>query len=335
MQKKVSVLIPVFNSEKYLNSCLKSLQQQTYSNIEVILVDDGSTDNSGDICDKYSANDKRFIVLHKKNEGVAAARIDAFNKSTGSYITFVDSDDYVTIDYIEKLVTCLESYNVDMVSSQNYVVYNQQITKTIRSVCGYFDKKGIENIIKHHFLYDKKKRMAGLTITLWSKLIKREFVLNCLNIGNGLKYSEDQLGVFNLLTNIGSMYVIPDCLYYYVKHQEQATHKYSIELWENQLEAYCRYKEIDHKKLLYNQLSWRWWIFVYMAIIYKKMPNHINSYSGFIEEIKRIDNHEGWIDFFQRKSIDLGWKNNIKFWLLKYKQYRLFYLLFLKKYYEK
>ena len=100
--------IPVYNVANYLCNCLDSIIHQSYSNLEIILVDDGSTDKSGIICDEYGQKDYRLIVIHKKNEGVAQARIDGFKRSSGELVMFIDSDDYVDLDYVEKLVSPFE-----------------------------------------------------------------------------------------------------------------------------------------------------------------------------------------------------------------------------------
>lgn len=104
MKELVSVIIPVYNVEKYVEECLYSVINQTYQNLEIIVVDDGSTDGSSDLCDKFSLIDTRVQVIHQQNKGVSAARNIGISKSTGKYITFVDSDDYIDDTMIEKLV---------------------------------------------------------------------------------------------------------------------------------------------------------------------------------------------------------------------------------------
>ena len=115
MTEKVSIIVPVFNVEKYIRSCIESLIKQTYSNIEIILVDDGSLDISGVICDEYEEKDRRIVVIHKNNEGVTRARKTGLENSTGNWICFVDGDDELTEDSIEILLHTAISYNVQMV----------------------------------------------------------------------------------------------------------------------------------------------------------------------------------------------------------------------------
>ena len=111
----VSVVIPVYNVEKYLEECIDSVLNQTYQNIEIILVDDGSTDSSGEICDRYVENNKNVYVIHQKNAGLSAARNAGFFRAVGEYVYFLDSDDYISADAIEKLTSIAINDNADIV----------------------------------------------------------------------------------------------------------------------------------------------------------------------------------------------------------------------------
>ena len=106
--EKISVLVPIYNAEKYIEKCLDSIVNQTYENIEIVLIEDGSTDNSLEIIKEYSKQDKRIKIISIKNNGVADARNKALENATGDYVTFVDSDDYVEKDYVETLYTNLK-----------------------------------------------------------------------------------------------------------------------------------------------------------------------------------------------------------------------------------
>ena len=101
--KKISVIVPIYNVEKYLEKCLESIINQTFINLEIILINDGSTDFSGSICEKYKNKDNRIILIHKKNEGLSAARNKGLSIATGDYISFVDSDDFLDLNMYEIL----------------------------------------------------------------------------------------------------------------------------------------------------------------------------------------------------------------------------------------
>lgn len=114
MEDLITIVIPIYNVEKYLEKCLASVINQTYKNLEIILVDDGSPDNCGAICDEYAKKDARIKVIHKENGGLSDARNSGIKAATGKYITFIDSDDYVTTDYIEYLYGLIKKYNVKL-----------------------------------------------------------------------------------------------------------------------------------------------------------------------------------------------------------------------------
>ena len=166
----VSVIIPVYNVEGYLNSCLDSVINQSYHNLEIVLVDDGSKDNSGTICDEYAQKDKRIIVIHKKNEGVAQARIDGFNRSSGELVTFIDSDDYVDLNYIEKLVSPFEQNEIDLSICNNSNVTKGIITHKDRPVQGLLAGDQIKKMISSRYLFDSSMCYAGMPIFLVTKL---------------------------------------------------------------------------------------------------------------------------------------------------------------------
>lgn len=115
MTEKVSIIVPVYNVEQWLDECIESIINQTYKNLEIILVDDGSKDNSGVICDKWKLKDDRIIVIHKKNGGLSSSRNAGLDIFTGEYVTFCDSDDYIEKETIESMLNTLKEKKVDIV----------------------------------------------------------------------------------------------------------------------------------------------------------------------------------------------------------------------------
>ena len=120
---EVSIIIPVYNVEKYLSKCLDSIINQSFKNFELLLIDDGSSDNSGKICDEYAMNDKRIKVIHKKNEGVSRARNIGIDLSKGRYIMFCDSDDFVKRDWCKKLYD-LQKNNLNSICLCGFTTIN-------------------------------------------------------------------------------------------------------------------------------------------------------------------------------------------------------------------
>jgi len=114
MNELISIIVPIYNVEIYLEKCLNSIINQTYKNIEILLINDGSSDNSLRICKKYQKKDKRIVLINKKNGGLSSARNAGIDKASGNYLLFIDSDDYIEIDMIEKLYNNIKSNNADI-----------------------------------------------------------------------------------------------------------------------------------------------------------------------------------------------------------------------------
>lgn len=199
----ISVIIPVYNTEKYIKKCVESVLAQTWKDFELILVDDGSKDSSPEICDEYSKADSRIKVIHKNNEGPGIARNVALDNSSGEYISFVDSDDWIKPEMFEKMVTTAEKYNADIV------------------VCGYSYFNGIEikdSYISEGFkLYDRSSLMkdyissSNITPASWNKLFKRFLFDNIrfpkMNVG------EDQYVMHEIFSKCNAGVHIGESLY--------------------------------------------------------------------------------------------------------------------------
>ena len=166
---KVSVIIPVYNVEKYLHRCLDSVINQTYRNIEIILVDDGSTDDSARICDEYAQKDGRIRVIHQENQGQAAARNNAMKIAEGSFIAYVDSDDFVTADYIEYMVKLQNKYGTDIVFVRGVYAYDGKELPAYQDEDRDYLLGAEETLIRLN--YNK-----GMGAMIWAKLFRRELI---------------------------------------------------------------------------------------------------------------------------------------------------------------
>ncbi len=319
MTKLVSIIVPIYNSSAFLRKCIESLISQSYKDIEIVLFDDGSRDDSLEICNQYAAKDSRIKVFSRENRGVSQTRLDAFHNSTGEYITFVDADDYVEEDYVSFMVEHLERENVDVVSSQHNNVIGQKIDKDIRNIQGRFDKQGIENLLETKYLYDSSTQKTGITVYLCTKLIKREFVEKILNASLGLWYGEDQVAVTQLLYDVSSIFVSQDYTYNYVHHLLQVTRQVRIDYLHVQSLCWQRLLKIDEKTLLKNQLPQRMMLNInrFLMDFIKIKPTYII----FKQEIKSIRMEKTSMLLFSKKTIDLSFFVKILFFMIKYKLY--------------
>lgn len=173
-QPKITIIVPVYNVEQYLDECVGSIVNQSYRNLEIILVDDGSTDSSADMCDRWADNDSRIITMHQSNSGPSVARNNAINRCTGQYITFVDSDDVIAPQYIETLLTNMVNADADISSlSLNLSATNHStptgkpVTMTaVEAVEGILHQRGLDNAVAGKLykrcLWDSVKFRTGI-----------------------------------------------------------------------------------------------------------------------------------------------------------------------------
>lgn len=203
--KEVSVTVPVYNTMKYLRQCLNSLKTQTLSDIEFILVDDGCTDNSGEICEEYAANDSRFKVIHQQNGGLAAARETGLDKAEGEYVIVCDSDDWVEPDMYEKMYRKAKETDADMVLCGYFAEYNDGRSVPCQTIF-----KENEGFVDN---YDLIKRGAGSS---WIKLIRKSlFEKTNSSYEPGINLSEDSLILYKLMRGNPRVVQIKDNLYHY------------------------------------------------------------------------------------------------------------------------
>lgn len=203
----ISVIIPVYNVEKYITKTIESVLIQTYVNFELILVDDGSKDNSGQICDIYSAKDKRVKVIHKQNGGVSSARNVGIEIASGKYIAFIDGDDFVSEHYLETLYNMLVNNNVDMAVQ---VYYNMYPTGKEKSV------KEDVNEVMSAWQFIEFEILEGRDTSPYVKLYKTEIIRKySINFDESITNLEDMLFLFHYVKKCNSVFYNTDEINYY------------------------------------------------------------------------------------------------------------------------
>ncbi|SFI08425.1 Glycosyl transferase family 2 [Pseudobutyrivibrio sp. OR37] len=209
----VSIIVPIYNIEEYIACCIESIINQTYANIEIILVDDGSTDKSGEICDEYRETDSRVIVIHKYNEGLVATRKMGLNICTGEYIMFVDGDDWLEADAVETLTNIAVSSSFDMVQcgfveecEERQIIV--QLDKVYTELSNDEKKRLIESWLENTY--------SCITSTIWGKLYSRNMIMNTYFIvPNDLNIGEDLANYVKMMSIINSAKIISKDLYHY------------------------------------------------------------------------------------------------------------------------
>lgn len=223
-KQTLSVVVPIYNVEKYLKKCIDSILAQIYQAIEVILVDDGSTDRSGIICDEYAQKDARVHVIHKENGGLISARYQGVCAASGKYVTFVDSDDWIDDQMYDTLMTYCIKTQADVVMSGINRYYSQDVIKKwkFRLDEGYYSKREIESKILPTMLWNTKREAWDIDPSLWSKIYKRELILEQLEKVKNLDiyYGEDTVTIFPLLLNADSVYITNESFYFHRQREK-------------------------------------------------------------------------------------------------------------------
>lgn len=208
MSDLISIIVPVYNMEKYLDRCMTSILNQTYENLEIILVDDGSTDNSPKLCDDYATKDSRIKVIHKENGGLSDARNAGLGIATGEYIGYVDSDDWIELDMYERMYKACADNNAELAICRYFREYDDKTVNDGTSKIEILDRDEILRI----YITDKDGYMIYNSV--WSKLFKRELVEGVL-FPRG-KNSEDIMYTTTAFCKLKKAVYIDTCLYHYV-----------------------------------------------------------------------------------------------------------------------
>lgn len=225
----VSVIVPVYNVEQYLDRCLKSITDQTYKNIEIILVDDGSPDNCPKICDDWAQKDPRIKVLHKENAGAGMARKSGFEISTGRYVLFVDSDDYVAENLVERCLNTALQYNADTVAYGKSVVYSDGQIKSPKNAPSQQIFEAAH--ITQAFLPSLFNGSLGIGVGLWSKMFSVDIIKrnNITFYSERDVVSEDSIFCLEYFSKASKVAVISDGLYFYRKNEGSLTQNFNPE----------------------------------------------------------------------------------------------------------
>lgn len=189
----VSVIVPIFNAERYLTQCIISIINQTYRNLEIILLDDGSTDKSGDICDSFKKRDSRVIVIHQSNIGLVRSWKKGTNKSSGELICYVDADDYMQSNYIQSLVNEYLNTKADLVIAPTLKLVNKQLKPYCIDIeSGRYDQEEIIKNIIPILLTDGERIRRGILPNRWGRLFTRQIVIsNMKYVPDEATYAED------------------------------------------------------------------------------------------------------------------------------------------------
>lgn len=215
---KIGIVVPIYNAELYLEKCISSILEQSYSNFELVLVNDGSTDNSGRICDYYAGIDKRVKVIHQNNQGVLYARYIGLKCLECDYATFLDADDWIAKDTYENVLSYMEQ-GIDVISFRiiRYFDDSYQYTSLNNYHQGLYNKQQIEEMIFPTMIWNITKCTYGIDPSICNKIIKKDLLLDELNKVKNLNifYGQDVAVMYPLMLQAKSLFITDNCSYYH------------------------------------------------------------------------------------------------------------------------
>lgn len=330
--KKLSVVIPIYNAEKTLYRCIDSILNQTFSELEVILVDDGSTDSSLGICEEYAKRDDRVVVFHKENAGLVAARKSGVELASGEYIGFVDSDDYIDADMYLSLMSEVAKTQADIVIGGitiDYIDYSKKIYNGLP--VGNYNRNGIEQTIVPKMLKHDGFNKFGIMPGVVLKVFKKNLLEKSLaNVWDELTIGEDVAITSFAVTLAQSVSIIETAAYHYVQTENSMIRGYNPKRFDHICNLYDCISQID-------DLAYQKQIGAYFAcLLYNALAECAkNTNCEKMETIKMMRSMlESEVSFNAMKNADVSswkWKDKIKVYLMKNKLINILYTIFTRK----
>lgn len=325
---KISVVVPVYNEERYLDECLKSIQRQTHTDFECVLVDDGSKDRSGQICDEYAAKDERFKVIHKPNGGLVTARKAGINAASSDYVCFVDSDDYIKETFLSEFNTILEKHSPDMVANNYITPFGGSSSNPFFSqkYLGLYENEALA-ALKEAVIYDKTASGMNLGAVLPSlclKCIRRDLLLlhyadcdECVSMG------EDAMIVFPLTIMCKSIFITCFEGYFYRKNDSSIVNTFSPAHFDDvyRLKVYFERKIPTHR----TQIKYYCLNRIYDNVISagKNLPSR-RTFIAFLND--KLENEE--TDSYKKlKTNTFSFKNKAIIFLIKRRKWTILHLI--------
>lgn len=324
MTPTISIIIPIYNMEQFLGRCLDSVVSQTYSSLEIILVNDGSTDSSGDICDNYAQNDNRIKVIHQVNSGVSSARNAGLDAATGDYISFVDPDDYIELNTYETLIPYLAN-DIDILrfnAKRKGEILNWLPFK------GEYSGDRFEQEVVLPMIGSEKFGGMFILGVLWVHLFKRDLIeKNHIRFNKELRRCEDRLFTITTMLHANKMFFIDDILYHYQVNDESLSNRYDPIRWQQELiflddlkKKYFETKSLSFIIKANQRISNDYVLRAITSINNEYFTNNDNSFWQRYKNIKKIINNPNTrlsIKYIQREKS--GLKGDLIIGMIKYR----------------
>lgn len=328
----LSIIIPVYNVEDYLPRCMESVCSQITNKCEIIFVDDGSTDASGKICDKYALSRMDTSVIHKENGGLSSARNAGMTHAAGKYLLFVDADDYILPGAIDVILSILNSNAPDIIKFDYTRILGNEtedVTSPLKNGM-YSSKSELYDLLRRSLLDEH-----SMILSAWSHIYSKEF----LGKNSLLFVSEREIGSEDYLFNLqaylyaDSIYHISSCLYAYVAREGSLTEIYRPKLYDKYTTLYRRivssFKKENKYNLFHNEILHFYIWLIYAPVLQQELAIHKEENLHRVKSILYSDDFHGILKEYNSSSLSL--KQKFLFFIMKHKLWIMLYIIYLVK----
>lgn len=318
-----SIIIPVYNTERYIGDCIESVLQQRFSDWELILVDDGSKDGSAKLCDKYAQKDERITVIHKQNEGVSVARKTGCDKSRGEYLLFVDADDWIEKNCLQGVADVVSEYHAEIIRFQAYDVYSDAKHKRDNEYHGFYDKKKIKEEIFPVLIHSAECRY--FIPSIWGGAFLRQIITPYMIADCRANIGEDSACTIPAYCKAESIFFMEEYYYNYRITDDSLTNGKKVFNWDTpelvgkHLEKYVSMDSYDFREQLYRRVVHD----LFNVCVTQYYGN--KSFLKTNKDIAKILNRQYYANAIKKASFN-GAKSQIMKKALKYRLYPLIFL---------
>lgn len=335
----ISIIVPCYNTDSTLTKSVKSLCSQTVSSYQIVLVDDGATDNTPQICDDLARNDSRIKVVHQENRGLLGAWKRGVNEADGDFVAFCDADDYLDVGFIEKIEGVICNHDPDLITFGMIAEYsNGERVRTINRLApGEYDETAIKQSILPRLLSDGGMQSEILIKSRWSKVFRKELLLAVIDdLDERVSLGEDELTLFAVIQSAKKLFCMDGyCPYHYVRHSMSMIGQFDKRVFEK---IDILYKGLDHiagkysypyrDQLLYDRLS------VTLLFVKKYICRSTDGYRMTMEMVRQVRDSSEVKECIKYCSID-RYDKGAKIFAGLFINRDLFFLYFLTRVFEK
>lgn len=336
MKPYLSIIVPIYKVEQYIHKCLDSIMEQTFSDFELILVDDGSPDNCPSICAEYAKRDSRVKVIHKDNGGLVSARKAGLEVALGQYIGFVDSDDWIERTMYENMCGAAKQYGTDIIICDAIYSYKDREIMYAQNIePGFYDKARLLKDIYPTMIYFNGFYKFGLLPAVWNKIFKRQLLSDNLSyVDNYIRTGEDAACTYPCLLDANSVYVLnQNYLYHYRQRASSMTRNYDEKYLDRILLLYRLLKDKNREKDVYDLAAQLYYYLTFLVTL--ALDNEYSVFNTkdnrekrrFIKNACKIEEINEALNNISLKGIQI--KSKIYIWFLKRRSSMIIHLIVL------